>query len=429
MERNLMQHLLEWKKDSNRKPLILKGCRQSGKTWLMKEFGRLYFNNVAYINFDHNERMQKVFRKDFDIQRIMLAINAETNVAIVPDETLIILDEIQEAPEALTALKYFCENAREYHVIAAGSLLGVAIHNKVSFPVGKVNTMNLYPLSFREFLSALGENGLREMIDASDYEGLSSFDSKLNELLKNYYYVGGMPEAVQRFIDTKDYMQVRKVHEEIIELYENDFGKHIDAKELPRVRLVWNSIPMQLAKDNKKFFFGHMKKGARAKEFEIAVEWLIDCGLIHKVYRVTKAGIPLKAYTDFSAYKLFLSDVGLLGAMAELDTRTLLEGNNLFVEFKGALTEQYVLQQLVSDTDYTPYYYTSESGKYEIDFMIQKKGHIVPIEVKAEENLKSKSLKAFCEKNKPEEALRLSMKGYRKQEWLTNMPLYSAGKI
>ncbi|MBR1743020.1 MAG: DUF4143 domain-containing protein, partial [Lachnospiraceae bacterium] len=332
-------------------------------------------------------------------------------------------------PDALASLKYFCENAREYPVIAAGSLLGVAIHKKVSFPVGKVNTMNLYPLSFREFLDAVGEKELESMLAESDYESLSVFESKMQELLKNYYYIGGMPEAVKRFIDTRDYQQVRQIQKEIIELYESDFGKHIAENELPRVRLVWNSVPMQLSKENKKFFFGQMKKGARAKDYELAIQWLVDCGLIHKVYRVTKPGMPLKAYTDFPAYKLFISDIGILGAMTDLDTQTLLEGNQIFTEFKGALTEQYVLQQIISDTSFSPYYFTSESGKYEIDFLIQKKGHIVPIEVKAEENLKAKSLKTFYQRYQPEEVIRLSMKAYKKQDWLTNIPLYDVSKI
>lgn len=429
MERELMNQLVQWKNDSNRKPLVLKGCRQTGKTWLMKEFGKRYFKHVAYINFDHNPRMQAVFQMDYDISRILLAINAETKVPIEPEDTLILFDEIQEAPDALSSLKYFCENARDYPVISAGSLLGVAIHKKVSFPVGKVNMMNLYPLSFREFLSAINEDALKEFLDQKDYASMQLFHDKYREHLKNYYYVGGMPEAVQRFLDTRDYLQVRQVQNEIIELYENDFGKHIEENELPRVRMVWNSIPLQLAKENKKFFFGQIKKGARSAEFEVAIQWLLDCGLIHKVYRVSKPAIPLKAYIEFAAYKLFLSDVGLLGAMSELDTSTLLEGNLIFTEFKGALTEQYVLQQLLSDTSYTPYYYTSESGKYELDFMIQKSGLVIPIEVKAEENIKSKSLRAYYDKYQPEEVYRLSMKEYQEQDWMINIPLWATGKI
>ncbi len=429
MERELMNQLVQWKNDSNRKPLVLKGCRQTGKTWLMKEFGKRYFKHVAYINFDHNPRMQAVFQMDYDISRILLAINAETKVPIEPEDTLILFDEIQEAPDALSSLKYFCENARDYPVIAAGSLLGVAIHKKVSFPVGKVNMMNLYPLSFREFLSAINEDALKEFLDQKDYVSMQLFHDKYREHLKNYYYVGGMPEAVQRFLDTRDYLQVRQVQNEIIELYENDFGKHIEENELPRVRMVWNSIPLQLAKENKKFFFGQIKKGARSAEYEVAIQWLLDCGLIHKVYRVSKPAIPLKAYMEFTAYKLFLSDVGLLGAMSELDAGTLLEGNLIFTEFKGALTEQYVLQQLLSDTSYTPYYYTSESGKYELDFMIQKSGLVIPIEVKAEENIKSKSLRAYYDKYQPEEVYRLSMKEYQEQDWMINIPLWATGKI
>lgn len=425
MRRYAMKELLEWKTKENRKPLILKGARQVGKTWLMKEFGKQYFKKTAYVNFDNNKRMEAVFENDYDIDRILMAINIETKIKVTPEDTLIIFDEIQEAPRAIAALKYFYENAPEYAVVAAGSLLGVAIHKGVSFPVGKVDTMELYPLNYREFLEASGEEELADLIEKRDYSMMSMFKEKYVEWLRRYYYIGGMPEVVQNFIRHKDFKEVRKIQNTIIELYEDDFGKHTEERDLPRIRMVWNSIPMQLAKENKKFFFGQIKEGARAKEFEIAIEWLLDCGLIKKVQRVNKPAMPLKAYVEFSAFKLFLLDVGLLGALSGLEAEAILEGNSVLTEFKGALTEQYVLQQIVSDTEYIPYYYAGAKSTYEIDFMIQKGKNIVPIEVKAEENLQAKSLKVFCEKYKPEYAVRTSMSDFRKEEWMTNVPLYA----
>ena len=391
MKRYAMQQLIDWKKKPNRKPLILKGARQVGKTWLMKEFGKTQFQKVAYVTFYNNQRMKRVFDDDYDISRIIMNINIEAKVEVTPGDTLIILDEIQEAPRAIEALKYFCENAPEYAVVAAGSLLGVAIHKGVSFPVGKVDTIELHPMNFREFLEAMGETALADLLARKEYALINDFREKYIFWLKNYYYVGGMPEAVGYFAEHKDYVAVRNIQRELLDQYENDFGKHAETSDLARIRMVWNSIPMQLAKENKKFFFGQIKSGARMKDYEIAIEWLLDCGLIKKVYRVNKPAVPLKAYTDFSAFKLFLLDVGLLGALSELDAATILEGNDIFVEFKGALTEQYVLQELVSETAYTPYYYTSESGRYEMDFMVQKGRDIVPVEVKAETNLQAKS--------------------------------------
>lgn len=425
MIRYAMRELLEWKENENRKPLIVKGARQVGKTWLMQEFGRQYFFNTAYINFDNNQRMRNVFEGDYDIERILMAIHIETKERVMPQETLIIFDEIQEAPRAISALKYFQENAPEYAVVAAGSLLGVAIQEGVSFPVGKVDILELYPLNFREFLEAVNESELAQLIEKKDYSLISVFKDKFTEWLKLYYYVGGMPEVVAAFCKQKDLGTVRKIQNTIISLYESDFGKHTSENELARIRMVWNSIPMQLAKENKKFFFGQIKEGARAKDFELAIEWLLDCGLIKKVYRVNKPAIPLKAYMEFSAFKLFLLDIGLLGALSELDAKSILEGNNLFVEFKGALTEQYVLQQIVSDTKYTPFYYATINSTSEIDFIVQKDSDIVPVEVKAEENLQAKSLKVFCEKYKPKYAVRTSMSDYREQEWMTNIPLYA----
>ena len=429
MERDLMLDLIQWKNKSNRKPLILKGARQVGKTWLMKEFGKKYYKYTAYVNFDNNERMKEIFESDYDIQRILMAINIETGVKLLPAETLIIFDEIQEAPRALASLKYFYENAPEYSIIAAGSLLGVAIHKGVSFPVGKVDSLELNPLSYREFLKAVGEEGLVKLLQSKDYSLISSFKDKYIEWLKKYYYIGGMPEVVENFINNKDFYEVRYIQKQIIEMYENDFSKHTPDNELPRIRMVWNSIPMQLAKENKKFFFGKIKEGARAKDFELAIEWLLDCGLIKKVYKVTKPNMPLKAYMDFSSFKLYLLDVGLLGALSDLDAKTIIDGNLIFTEFKGALTEQYVLQQLIADTSYKPYYFTENKSEGEIDFIIQKGSQIVPIEVKAEENLKAKSLKVYCEKYQPAEAIRTSMSDYREQSWLTNIPLYCISNL
>lgn len=428
MKRFAMDNLLKWKDKKNRKPLILKGARQVGKTWLMKSFGEQYFENVAYVNFDNNQRMRETFELDYDIERIIMAINIETKQPIVPGKTLILFDEVQEVPRAISALKYFNENAPEYHIIAAGSLLGVAIHSGVSFPVGKVETLQIEPMNFREFLLAIGEQSLADLIDKEDYQMMQPFSGVYVDWLKKYYYIGGMPEVVENFVENRDFSMVRELQNTILELYEDDFGKHTEATELPRIRMVWNAVPMQLAKENKKFFFGNIKTGARAKDFEMAIEWLLDCGLIKKVPRIQKPGMPLKAYMDFSAFKIYLLDVGLLGAMSELDALSILEGNSIFTEFKGALTEQYVLQQLEGDTPYTPYYF-SASEHNEIDFIIQKGRGVVPIEVKAEANLQSKSLKAYCDKYKPNYAVRTSMLDYKEQEWMTNIPLYAIHNI
>lgn len=424
-----MEKLVSWKSKKNRKPMILKGARQVGKTWLMKEFGKRYFKYTAYVNFDNNRHMKDVFDSDYDIERILMAVNIASGTKIVPGETLIIFDEIQENPKAIASLKYFCENAPEYDIIAAGSLLGVAIHKGVSFPVGKVDTLELNPLSFREFLYAVGEEGLVHLIDTKNTDLMKSYREKYIDWLKKYYYIGGMPEVVASFTNNKDFAEVRYLQKRIIEMYEDDFSKHTTEQELPRIRMVWNSIPMQLAKENKKFFFGKIKEGARAKDFEIAIEWLQDCGLIKKVYNLSKPAMPLKAYIEFSAFKLYLLDVGLLGALSELDAISILDGNAVFVEFKGALTEQYVHQQLVADTEYTPYYFTETKSEGEIDFVIQKGKNIIPIEVKAEENLRAKSLRVYCDKYTPELAIRTSMSDYREQDWMINVPLWMIAMV
>lgn len=425
MLRFAMEKLHAWKEKNNRKPMMIMGARQVGKTWLMKEFGRTCYEKVAYISFYNNKRMDDVFQMDFDIQRILMNLNIESGVTITPGNTLIILDEIQDTPKVLESLKYFCEEASEYHVIAAGSLLGVAIHKGVSYPVGKVDLLDLYPLSFREFLCAMGEKPLSDALVTKDYTLIDNFSDKYLFWLKNYYYTGGMPAVVEAFRIQKDYAEVRQIQSDIVRQYEGDFGKHVDTKTLPRIRMVWDSIPMQLAKENKKFFFGQIKKGARSSEYEIAIQWLMDCGLVYKVSRVNEPRMPLKAYRSMNAYKLFVLDVGLLGALSELTAESIIEGNDIFVQFKGALTEQYVLQQIIADTSYTPYYYGTENANFEQDFLIQKEKNIVPVEVKAETNLRSQSLKAYCDKFHPEEAIRFSTKKYVDQGWMKNIPLYA----
>ena len=425
MYRSAINALLQWKNKDNRKPLIIMGARQVGKTWLMKEFGRTNYEKVAYISFYNNKRMDEVFQNDFDVKRIIMNLNIEAGVTITPGDTLIILDEIQDSPKVLESLKYFCEEAPQYHVVAAGSLLGVAIHEGVSYPVGKADLLDLYPLNFREFLYAVEEQGLADTLETKDYTLIDNFSDKYLFWLKNYYYTGGMPAVVDAFRMHKDYAEVRQIQRDIVRQYEGDFGKHIDSHTLPRIRLVWDSIPMQLAKENKKFFFCQIKKGARSSEYELAIQWLVDCGLVYKVNRVNEPNMPLKAYKNMNAYKLFLLDVGLLGALSELEAQSILDGNDIFVEFKGALTEQYVLQQLISDTKYTPYYYGTEKATFEQDFLVQRGKNIVPIEVKAGDNIRSQSLKAYCDKFHPDKAVRFSTLKYIDQGWMENIPLYA----
>lgn len=423
MERLLMSELMKWKKKNNRKPLIIHGARQVGKTWIMKEFGKTCYDNYVYISMDNNERMKAVFELDFDIPRIISSLKIESGKNIEPENTLIILDEIQEVPKAMTALKYFYENAPQYSIIAAGSLLGMALHEGTSFPVGKVEFMNLYPLNFCEFLEAIGERELAELLYSQNYPMIATFSSKYADLLKRYYYVGGMPEAVLTYIDTDDMREVRKVQKELLLYYENDFSKHAPKEQFPRIQMVWNSIPAQLSKENRKFIYGIVREGARAKDFEIAIQWLQDYGLIHKSYRIKKPGMPLISYLDQSSFKIFMLDVGLLAAKANLSAKTILERNKIFEEFKGALTEQYVAQELAA-SGLELYYYSTENSSGEIDFIVQQEEYVIPLEVKAEENLRAQSLRSFCQKYSPEIAVRSSMADYRKEEWMTNVPLY-----
>lgn len=423
MRRLVYDEMVAWKNSKKRKPLILEGVRQVGKTWLLKEFGRMEYSTVAYINFEEKKNMRNIFVQDFDITRILLILKTVSGVEIKPEETLIILDEIQEAEGGITALKYFAENASEFHVVAAGSYLGVELHKKISFPVGKVDFMTLYPMNFAEFLLAKGETQLYEILNMRDWDLVSVFHDKLIMLLREYYYVGGMPEVVKSYTEAGSFEEVRKIQKGILDSYERDFSKHAPLEIVPRIRQLWESIPSQLSRENRKFIYGIIKEGARAREYELALSWIKDCGMIHKVNCVKAIKLPLGSYVDLSAFKIFLCDVGLLGAMCDLPAEVIMEGNLLFTEFKGALTEQYVLQELIMDTPL--YYWAKPNSRQEVDFLIQNGGQIIPIEVKAEKNLKAKSLRQFVQDNDSKGAVRTSMLPYHKEEWLTNVPLYA----
>ncbi len=429
MYRIAIEKLYKWKNSKHRKPLIIEGARQVGKTWLMKEFGKQAYADTVYINFDSNSRMADLFSADLDTDRLIMGLELYAGRKINPDNTLLIFDEVQEVPRALASLKYFYENAPQYHIVCAGSLLGIALHQGTSFPVGKVDFLKLYPLSFSEFLMATGNERFAELLKKQDYEMITNFKQTYIDALKHYYFVGGMPEAVQSFAESKDFNEVRAIQKRILAAYEQDFSKHAPNEIVPKIRMLWNSIPSQLARENKKFIYGLVREGGRAREYETAIMWLSDCGLVHKVSRVNAAGIPLKAYEDLKAFKLFIVDVGLLGCMTGLRQRTLLDGDDLFVEFKGALTEQYVCQQLKTIEDLGVYYYTNDRGSCEIDFVVDTGEQIVPIEVKAETNLRAKSLKTYRERFEPELSVRTSMADYKKEDWLLNLPLYAIENI
>lgn len=429
MYRIAIEKLYKWKNSKRRKPLIIEGARQVGKTWLMKEFGKQAYADTVYINFDSNSRMADLFSADLDTDRLIMGLELYAGRKINPENTLLIFDEVQEVPRALASLKYFYENAPQYHIVCAGSLLGIALHQGTSFPVGKVDFLKLYPLSFSEFLMATGNERFAELLKNQDYEMITSFKQTYIDALKYYYFVGGMPEAVQSFAESKDFNEVRAIQKRILAAYEQDFSKHAPNEIVPKIRMLWNSIPSQLARENKKFIYGLVREGGRAREYETAIMWLSDCGLVHKVSRVNAAGIPLKAYEDLKAFKLFIVDVGLLGCMTGLRQRTLLDGDDLFVEFKGALTEQYVCQQLKTIEDLGVYYYTNDRGSCEIDFVVDTGEQIVPIEVKAETNLRAKSLKTYRERFEPELSVRTSMADYKKEDWLLNLPLYAIENI
>lgn len=421
MERLAYKKLLGWKNNKNRKPLILNGARQVGKTWLLKDFGEKEYESVAYINCDETKDLKAVF-SDFNTDRLIRAFSAISGVNIKPENTLIILDEIQIIPIGLTSLKYFCENAPEYHIAVAGSLLGIGLHEGTGFPVGKIDQINLYPLSFKEFLLALKKDQIYNAIQTHKWEELSSLSSIFIDLLRQYYYVGGMPAVVQAYATNHDIFEVRNIQSQILSDYRLDFSKHVPKDNLPKVNMVWDSIPAQLAKENKKFIYSKIRKGARAKEFENAIQWLVDSGLVYKVLRVSKVEKPLKFYEDFNSFKLFILDLGLLGAMTEVDAKDVLVNNNAFTEYKGSFTEQYVLQELQS-LEKRVYYHSKEHSELELDFVIQNY-NVYPIEVKAEENLKSKSLRTIYSENNQLKPVRFSMADYKEQDWMVNVPLY-----
>lgn len=429
MYRSAIEKLYRWKESKYRKPLIIEGARQVGKTWLMKEFGREAYADTVYINFDSNSRMAELFASDLNTERLILGIELYAGKKIDPGQTLLIFDEVQEVPRALSSLKYFCENAPQYHIMCAGSLLGIALHEGSSFPVGKVDFLSLYPLSFREFLMATAGERFAELLDRQDYPMITAFKQTYVDALRQYYFVGGMPEAVRCFAEDRDFPAVREIQKHILAAYEQDFSKHAPAEIVPKIRMVWNSIPSQLAKENKKFVYGLVREGGRARDYETAIMWLCDCGLVHRVGRVNAAGIPLKAYEDLKAFKLFLVDVGLLGCMTGLHQSILLDGNDLFTEFKGALTEQYVCQQLKTLEGLGVYYYTNDRGSCEVDFILDTGGQIVPLEVKAEVNLRAKSLKTYREKFSPDISVRTSMADYKEEDGLVNLPLYAIEEI
>lgn len=424
MKREAINQLIEWKNSKRRKPLILQGARQVGKTWLMQEFGKTHYKKTAYVTFDRNENLQKAFTDYTNVKELLTKIEIEAQTKVTADDTLIIFDEIQECPDAITSLKYFQEKMPELHIIVAGSLLGLSHHNGTGFPVGKVNFMTLYPMSFKEFLNANGEELLVEAINDNKFDTISTFSSKLINYLRYYYFVGGMPEVVQAFVENRDFNEVRKIQEEIISSYNSDFSKHTDSNTAERIKMVWDSISSQLAKENKKFIYNAIKNGARAKEFEIALAWLRDSGLVYKVTRISKPNLPIKSYEDIDVFKLYVLDVGILCALSKLPAKAILEDNRIFTEFKGSLTEQYVLQQLkinLSDI----HYWTSKSYVAEVDFVTQIEDNVVPIEVKATTNLKAKSLQQYIKDYSPQKAIRTSLSDYKINEnGLYDIPLY-----
>lgn len=430
MHRKALKKLIEWKASLHRKPLVIRGARQVGKTWLMKEFGKTQYESVAYVNLDGNVQMKNLFNLDYDIERIIRGLEVATDIKIKKQTTLIILDEIQEVPKALSALKYFYENDPEYHIVVAGSLLGVALHEGTSFPVGKVDFMDLYPLSFIEFLEATNNYEFAGLINDKrfDKELITSFAPKIVDLLKEYFIVGGMPEVVGRYVQDKDLLSVRSLQKQILEAYEQDFSKHAPSYIVPKLREIWDSVPMQLAKENKKFIFSRVREGARAREYETALLWLEDAGIATKVTRVNKPGLPLKAYENRDFFKLFFLDIGLLGAKSDLDSKVILDGSLIFEEFKGALTEQYVFQEL-QNMGIHPYYFARDDSRGEIDFLVHTSNTVIPIEVKAGNNIQTRSLVAYVEKYHPKIAVRLSLAPLNIGELIKNVPLYMVSEI
>lgn len=427
MKRKIYSKLIEWKESLSHKPLILNGVRQCGKTYIMKEFGKNEFQTFAYVNCDRNENLHQIFEGGFNISKIIRGISALSGVDIIPGKTLIFLDEVQSFPLVLESLKYFCEDAPDYHVAVAGSLLGIALHSGVSFPVGKVQTMKLYPMDFEEFLMAKGEQQLLRIMHDHDFDLLTALHEKCKDLLRQYYYVGGMPEVVKSYIDNGQLKPVRAIQNEILSNYAGDFSKHAPYQEVPRISMVWQSILGQLSRENKKFIYGALKKGGRAKEFEATIQWLVDAGLVYKVNKCTKPQLPLKFYEDFTAFKLYLCDCGLMGAMADTAAKDVLIGDSVFTEYKGAFTEQYVLQQILSSGISDIYYYSADDSRMEMDFLMQREGALLPVEVKGGTSIKSTSLHNYLMEHPGIQAIRYSMLPYKKQDFLTNIPLYAVG--
>ena len=425
MKRDAFEALIRWKEKTARKPLIIQGARQVGKTWLMKEFAKTHYKKVAYISFNDREDAKKIFEDSYDVSNIILALSVIAGVQISADDTLIILDEIQECERALNALKFFKENAPQYHIMAAGSLLGVAVRQKnMSFPVGQVEFLNLYPLTFGEFLDAVGEKQLSDLIFDKKMPVITVAKERYITLLKQYFFVGGMPEAVLSFAQNKNFEDVREIQNQILEGYRQDFSKYTESRSVARITSVWNSVPAQLAKENKKFSYQMVEKGARAREYEMALEWLVLCGLVYKIHRITKPDLPLSAYEDSAAFKLYMLDTGLLCAKAKLNAQTIIDGNAVFEEFKGSLTEQYVLQELKAQKELSIAYWSKKSGTAEVDFIIQNNSEIIPVEVKASVNLKAKSLASYREQYQPEKAVRTSLADFEINNGLYNIPLY-----
>ena len=430
MQRTAILKLKEWKESKNHKPIIIEGARQVGKTWLMKEFGKQYYEQVVYLHFDNNQKLTALFENDYEIPRLIESFEILSGIKINPDNTLIIFDEIQECPRALTSLKYFYENAPEYDIIAAGSLLGLMHHEGTGFPVGKVSFLNLYPMNFFEFARALGEEKLIELIEKKDFQMITVFKNDFEKLVKMYCYIGGMPEVVQNFVDNRNYKKVREIQKNILASYENDFSKHVSSNTVEKIRMLWRAIPSQLAKENKKFIYNVIKTGARAKEYELALLWLKDAGLVYQVNRIKKPDLPLIAYQDLDAFKLFIVDVGLLSALTNLDVKTILEKTQIFEEFKGAIAEQYVYQQLKSVDDIPIFYWSNDSRRSEIDFVIQHGEYVVPVEVRAEKNLKAKSLNNFIQEYKSKKSVRTSLADYKLNDNnLYDIPLYAISNI
>ena len=425
MKRKVLEELYKWKEQKQHKPLIIRGARQTGKTWLMREFGKQKFAETVYINFENEPGLKYLFKQDYNTTRIITTIELYNGKKIDPANTLLIFDEIQSAEGGITSLKYFCEDAPQYYIIAAGSLLGITLHQHTSFPVGKVTFLDLQPLTFSEFLIANGKELLLEAMQEQKWETISTFHLELINLLKTYFFVGGMPEVVQKWIDTNDFFEVRNTQYDILRSYQADFSKHAPKEQIPRLNMVWDSLPAQLSKENKKFIYWIIREGARAKDFELAIMWLINCGLVSKSNRISTPHLPLKAYQDMQVFKLYMVDVGLLGALSGLDTKTIIDNQSIFTEFKGAMTEQFIMQELLPLKNEYIGYWTNERSTAEVDFVIQKKGNIIPIEVKAGENLKSKSFTLFCNKYQPSIAIKTSLLPYNSSDnTIKNIPLY-----